>query len=43
MASTYNPDIKAEKDRLLRAGKTKIEALGAAKRKLVQIYFGVVK
>lgn len=43
VASTYNPDIKAQKDRLISAGKCKMEALGAAMRKLVQICFGVVK
>lgn len=42
-ASTYNPDIKAQKDRLLKAGKVKMQALGAAMRKLVQICFGVIK
>ena len=43
VASTYNPDIKNQKDRLLKAGKTKMEALGAAMTKLVQICFGVIK
>ena len=43
VASMHNPDIKAQKDRLLKTGKTKMEALGAAMRKLVQICFGVVK
>lgn len=42
-ASTYNPDIKRQKDRLLEAGKTPMQALGAAMRKLVQICFGVIK
>lgn len=42
-ASTHNPDIKAQKDRLLKAGKVKMQALGAAMRKLVQICFGVIK
>ena len=42
-ASTHNPDIKAQRDRLLAAGKTKMQALGAAMRKLVQICFGVIK
>jgi transposase len=42
-ASTYNPDIKAQKERLLSAGKNKMQALGAAMRKLIQICFGVVK
>ena len=43
VASTYNPDIKAQKNRLLKTGKTKMEALGAAMRKLAQICYGVVK
>ena len=42
-ASTHNPDIKAQKARLLKAGKVKMQALGAAMRKLVQICFGVIK
>ncbi len=42
-ASTYNPDIKAQKARLLKAGKVKMQALGAAMRKLIQICFGVIK
>ncbi len=42
-ASTHNPDIKAQKIRLLGAGKIKMQALGAAMRKLVQICFGVIK
>lgn len=43
VASQYNLDIMQQKDRLLNAGKTKMEALGAAMRKLVQICFGVIK
>lgn len=43
VASTYNLDIVAQKQRLLKSGKTKMEALCAAMRKLVQICFGVVK
>lgn len=43
VASMHNPDIKAQKERLLSSGKSKMEALGAAMRKLVQICFGVVK
>jgi transposase len=31
-ASKYNPDIAAQNDRLIRAGKSKIQALGAAMR-----------
>lgn len=42
VASTYNPDIRAQKTRLLAAGKSKMEAIGAAMRKLVQICYGVV-
>ncbi|MFT4926851.1 MAG: transposase [Phenylobacterium sp.] len=43
VASSHNPDIKSQKERLLTAGKTKMQALGAAMRKLAQICFGVVK
>ena len=39
----YNPDIKAQYERLLKNGKSKMQAIGAAMRKLVQICFGVVK
>ncbi len=42
-ASHHNPDIRAQRTRLLMAGKLKMEALGAAMRKLVQICFGVIK
>lgn len=42
-ASSFNPDIKAQYDRLRTAGKTKMQALGAAMRKLIQICFGVIK
>ena len=42
-ASTHNPDIRAQKQRLLKAGKAKMQALGAAMRKLIQICFGVIK
>lgn len=42
-ASTHNPQIKAQKERLLKSGKTKMQALCAAMRKLVQICFGVIK
>ncbi|MFT5635543.1 MAG: transposase [Cognaticolwellia sp.] len=42
-AGKHNPDIKAQKNRLLAAGKTKMQALGAAMRKLIQIFFGVIK
>jgi transposase len=43
VASRHNPDIRRQYERLLRHGKTKIAALGAAMRKLVQICFGVWK
>jgi transposase len=43
LAGTHNPDIKAQKVRLIHAGKTKMQALGAAMRKLIQIGFGVIK
>lgn len=43
VAIRHNPDIKAQYRRLLAAGKTKMQALGAAMRKLVQICFGVLK
>jgi len=43
VASSKNPDIKAQNERLLAAGKTKMCALGAAMRKLVHICYGVLK
>lgn len=43
VAIQYNPDIKQQYERLLKNGKTKMVALGAAMRKLVQICFGVLK
>jgi len=43
VAIQHNPDIKRQYERLLKAGKTKMQALGAAMRKLVQICFGVLK
>jgi transposase len=43
VATTYNPDIKAQYARLTGNGKSKMSALGAAMRKLVQICFGVLK
>lgn len=42
-ASRHNPDILSQKQRLLKAGKVKMQALGAAMRKLIQICFGVLK
>lgn len=43
VAGTHNLDIKDQKRRLLRSGKNKMQALGAAMRKLVQICYGVIK
>lgn len=43
VATRHNPDIRAQYQRLLRNGKTKMAALGAAMRKLVHICFGVLK
>jgi transposase len=43
VATTYNPDIKDQYTRLTGNGKSKMSALGAAMRKLVQICFGVLK
>ncbi|MDO6423780.1 IS110 family transposase [Saccharophagus degradans] len=42
-ASTCNPDIVKQRARLLANGKNKMQALGAAMRKLTQICFGVIK
>ena len=41
-AGKSNPDIKAQKERLLSAGKTKMQALCAAMGKLIQLCFGVI-
>lgn len=43
VASQHNPHIAQQKRRLLANGKTKMQALGAAMRKLVHICFGVIK
>ena len=43
VAIQHNPDIKSQYQRLLKRGKSKMCALGAAMRKLVQICFGVLK
>ena len=43
VATRHNPDIRHQYERLLRHGKSKMSALGAAMRKLVQICFGVLK
>ena len=42
-AGTHSPDIKAQKIRLTHAGKTKMKALGATMRQLIQICYGVIK
>lgn len=42
-ATRYNPDIKAQYQRLTGQGKSKMSALAAAMRKLVQICYGVIK
>jgi transposase len=43
VATKYNPDVQALYQRLIKAGKTKMAAIGAAMRKLVHIAFGVYK
>lgn len=43
VAIQHNPDIKQQYERLLKNGKSKMSALCAAMRKLVQICFGVLK
>lgn len=43
VAIRYNPDIKAQYQRLTNKGKSKMSALGAAMRKLVHICFGILK
>ena len=43
VAVRYNPDIRAQYVRLLKAGKRKMQAIGAAMRKLIQICYGVLK
>ncbi len=43
VAIQHNPDIRQQYERLLRKGKTKMCAIGAAMRKLVHICFGVLK
>jgi len=43
VASKHNPDIARQRHRLLSARKNKMQALGAAMRKLVHICFGVLK
>lgn len=43
VAKQHNPDVKALYERLKSNGKTHMQALGAAMRKLTQICFGVLK
>ena len=43
VAKQHNPIIRNQYNRLLAAGKKKMQALGAAMRKLLHICFGVVK
>jgi transposase len=43
VATTKNPDIQAQYERLLANNKTKMCAIGAAMRKLVHICYGVLK
>lgn len=43
VAIQHNTDIKEQYQRLLAAGKTKMQAICAGMRKLVQICFGVIK
>lgn len=43
VATRCNPDVKRQYERLLKTGKSKMCALGAAMRKLVHICFGVLK
>ena len=43
VSTSKNPDIRAQYQRLIRNGKSKMQAVCAAMRKLVQICFGVVK
>lgn len=42
-AVQYNPDIRALYERLIRRGKARMAAIGAAMRKLVHIAYGVLK
>ncbi|WP_018862131.1 MULTISPECIES: IS110 family transposase [unclassified Thioalkalivibrio] len=43
VASRHNPDVRHQYHRLLRRGKAKMAAIGAAMRKLLHIAFGVLK
>ena len=42
-ATKYTPDVNAQNKHLIQAGKTTMQALSAAMRKLLQICFCVVK
>jgi transposase len=42
-ASRYNPELRSHYQALLKAGKTKMLALGALMRRLVHIAFGILK
>jgi transposase len=43
VAIRYNPDVHALYQRLLKRGKAKMAALGAAMRKLLHLCLGVLK
>jgi hypothetical protein len=43
VACRFNPDVNALYERLLKAGKTKMSALGAAMHKMAHLAFGVLK
>jgi len=43
LATRHNPDIKRQYERLLKVGKTKIQALGTSMRKLRPICFSAIK
>lgn len=43
VAARYDPRLKAFKERLLKAGKTKMQALIACMRKLLMICYGILK
>ncbi len=43
VSTRWNPDVKAQYERLLANGKCKMQAICAAMRKLVHICFGVLK
>jgi transposase len=43
VGTRYNPHVKAVYERLLARGKSKMDSLGAAMRKLVHLCFDVLK